>query len=149
MLRGVGIAYAKAQSVQRSDCASGTEMGRACYRDTRELPAGLVLLALQELGLYMKSRFILDTASARCYLFSLSFPITQGSQFPVLTSFQKLKVGRCRAGICSQLSLCPYPDLTSRPGKLAGTSWWGRGRGNTICCSLLSVSPLSGPHPLL
>lgn len=122
--------------------------GEICYGDTRELAAGLVVLALQEFGFYTKNRFILDSASAS-YLFFLSFSITQGSQFPVQTSFQKLKVGRCKAGICSQLSLCPYPDLTSRPGKLAGTSWWGRGRGNTICCSLLSISPLSGPHPLL
>lgn len=105
--------------------------------------------AWQEFGFYTKSRFILDTASASCYLFLLPFSITQGSQFPVQTSFQKLQVGRCKAGVCSQLSLCPYPDLTSRPGKLAGTSWWGRGRGNTICCSLLSTSPLSDPHPLL
>lgn len=46
VLWGVGIAYAKGQSLQRSGCVSGTEMGRECYGDTRERAAGLVVLGL-------------------------------------------------------------------------------------------------------
>lgn len=43
---GVGRAYAKGQSVQRSDCVSGTEMEREGCRDTGELAAGLVMPGL-------------------------------------------------------------------------------------------------------
>lgn len=80
----------------------------------------------------MKSRLILDTVSVGSYLFFLLFSIPQESQFPVQTSFQKPKVGRCKAGVCSQLSLGPHPELTSSPGRLGGTSWWGGGGGDHL-----------------
>lgn len=87
----MGIAYAKGQILQRSDCVPGTEMGRECRGDTRALAAGLAVLGRAGVcGFHTKSRLILDTASAGCYLFFLSFPVTQGSQFPVQASFQKL-----------------------------------------------------------
>lgn len=116
--------------------------------DTRELAWGWVFPGLAGVWILDEEQIYFRHGGCCLLLFFLLFSFTPGSSFPVQASFQKPSVGRCAAGVCSQLGPGPCSDLPDSPGRLSSTSWWGRGWG-TICWSLLSVTPLSGPRPLL
>lgn len=119
---------------------------RAVWRHQREMAWGLALLSLMGAWI-LYDKHVYFRHSVGCYSFSY-FSIPQGSYFPVQASFQKPSVGRCKAGVCRQLSLGPHSTspagLASRvaPAGSVGVV------GNHLLLPIVH-HPLSGPRPLL